>query len=165
MLLTVRMLPLYLSSLFSHSIIFPMKYVSLVRLNRLSLGAPPSSALYVLALTRTLLRKHVECMPLIQVPKNDIYKHVLCNVYIYITCLRRHIIVHDHTFPSRLHFVICALHIYLYLSVHAPLSMKQRKNRGTFKDPFDPEAKEPLNSLGILFILHVRAFVCSCVVL
>mmetsp|Transcript_40166 Transcript_40166/g.51750 ORF Transcript_40166/g.51750 Transcript_40166/m.51750 type:complete len:266 (+) Transcript_40166:137-934(+) len=38
----------------------------LKKLNRLCLGAPPSSALYVLALTRTLLRKHGECMTLIQ---------------------------------------------------------------------------------------------------
>jgi U3 small nucleolar RNA-associated protein 19 len=37
----------------------------LKRLNRLALGAPPSGALFVLALTKNLLNKHSECMPLI----------------------------------------------------------------------------------------------------
>ena len=37
----------------------------LLRLNRLALGAPPSGALYALALTRNLLQKYRECLTLI----------------------------------------------------------------------------------------------------
>jgi hypothetical protein len=39
----------------------------LLRLNRLALGAPPSGALYALALTRNLLQKYRECSTLIKV--------------------------------------------------------------------------------------------------
>ena len=38
-------------------------------MNRLALGAPPSGALFVLALTHNVLKKNSECRTLIQVDK------------------------------------------------------------------------------------------------